>query len=73
MTPEEYEYAISQAEQEIKHKDGHTFALNTRMKTRCIYCGRSPRTRGKCKDWFQSFKLQLYKEICALQEFSAEQ
>lgn len=72
MTEDEYEYAVAQAEQENKYKAGHTFILNTKMKTRCMFCGRSPRTRGRCKYWFQSFKLQLYKELCALKEFSVE-
>lgn len=61
MTREQYDEACKRADKSMKDKSGHSFA--TILKTRCIYCGRSPRAKGKCRGWFMTFINLLYYEL----------
>jgi hypothetical protein len=56
LTHETYRAACERADAAMKAKNGHSFEIS--LKTRCIYCGRSPKAKGKCRGWFMTF-LQL--------------
>lgn len=56
-----YDAACERADQRMKEKNGHTF--ETILKTRCVYCGRSPKAPGKCRGWFMTFINLLYDEL----------
>jgi hypothetical protein len=53
MTPEELRECYEEADRLMKQKDGHSYL--TILKTRCQYCGRSPKQKGRCSGWFQTF------------------
>lgn len=53
ITHQEYRSACERADAKMKEKNGHTFV--TILKTRCRYCGRSPKAKGTCGQWFQTF------------------
>ena len=57
LTFEEWEKIKIEADRRMKADNGHSFI--TILKTRCQYCGRSPRAKGTCGAWFQSFIQQL--------------
>lgn len=50
--------ACKVADERMKQNEGHSYL--TILKTRCQYCGRSPRQKGKCSGWFMSFLNHLY-------------
>lgn len=45
------------ADSRMKAANGHSF--ETILKTRCVYCWRSPKAKGRCSAWFQTFLRQL--------------
>jgi len=45
------------ADNRMKASNGHLFL--TMLKTRCQYCGRSPRAKGRCGSWFRTYLTQL--------------
>lgn len=61
MTRELYDLACKRADEKMKAKNGHSF--ETILKTRCIYCRRSPRAKGQCRGWFMTFINLLYYEL----------
>ena len=50
---ETLEKAIVKADELMKADNGHNFV--TILKTRCIYCGKSPKVKTKCPYWFQTY------------------
>lgn len=62
LSSEAYEEACKRADARMKSKNGHQF--ETILKTRCIHCGRSPKAKGKCGGWFQTFIECLRQELC---------
>ena len=54
---DEWALAKMTASRRMKASNGHYFI--TVMKTRCQFCGRSPRAKGKCGAWFETFMAQL--------------
>jgi hypothetical protein len=58
---ESFDAACVCADVTVKENNGHQF--ETILKTRCIWCGRSPRARGLCRAWFQTFLFQLSGEL----------
>lgn len=55
----EAKYTIKQIEQafkigdkRMKESNGHRYIRI--LKTRCDYCGRSPRQKGRCPRWYQT-------------------
>lgn len=61
ITREEYDDACKRADEKMKVNNGHSFI--TILKTRCQYCGRSPRAKGKCRGWFMTFINLLWYEL----------
>jgi hypothetical protein len=61
LTFEEYCRAVIAANSRMKEKNGHSFIHI--LKTRCQYCGRSPRQKGRCSGWFQTFVALLAGEL----------
>lgn len=57
LTLSEFKYAEELADKIMKETNGHSYV--TILKTRCQFCGRSPRQKGKCGAWFQTFLFQL--------------
>ena len=49
--------AFEEADRLMKETNGHYFV--TMLKTRCQYCGRSPKVKTKCGSWFQTYLLHL--------------
>lgn len=57
LTMAEFQKAKVKADGIMKEHNGHAFM--TILKTRCQFCGRSPKAKGKCGQWFQSFLYYL--------------
>lgn len=57
LTFDEWERAKRLADARMKYSNGHRFLIL--LKTRCQYCGRSPRAKGRCRAWFQTYLSQL--------------
>lgn len=57
LTHDEWMRAKLLADTRMKASNGHYFV--TILKTRCQHCRRSPRTRGRCGGWFQTFLAHL--------------
>jgi len=57
MSYDEWALAKLTADRRMKASNGHCFV--TILKTRCQFCGRSPRAKGNCRYWFQAFMTQL--------------
>jgi hypothetical protein len=53
MTHEEIRECYDRADTRMKQTNGHSYI--TILKTRCQYCGRSPKQKGQCSGWFQTF------------------
>lgn len=53
LSHEEWERAKLTADQRMKANNGHSFVIT--LKTRCQFCGRSPKAKGRCGAWFQTF------------------
>lgn len=53
FTFEEYDRAKYIADKMMKESNGHSYEHI--LKTRCIFCHRSPNSKGKCGGWFQTF------------------
>jgi len=51
---------LAEADKRMKASDGHSYV--TILKTRCLYCGRSPEQKGRCRSWFQTF-IDSYKTV----------
>jgi len=49
------------ADKRMKESNGHQFM--TILKTRCQYCGRSPKQKGKCPAWLNTYMQRLYEEL----------
>lgn len=57
MSHEEWMQAKLTADQRMKANNGHSFV--TILKTRCQFCGRSRKAKGRCGQWFQTFLWHL--------------
>lgn len=57
FTLSEWDRILHRADALMKQSNGHSFM--TILKTRCQYCGRSPRARGKCPAWPTTFTAQI--------------
>ncbi len=57
MSHEDWMQAKLTADQRMKASNGHYFIVM--LKTRCQWCGRSPKAKGRCGGWFQTFLAQL--------------
>jgi hypothetical protein len=57
MTFGEFQAMKAEADKRMKASNGHYFV--TILKTRCQFCGRSPKARGLCGFWFQTFLFEL--------------
>lgn len=53
LTIHEWMKAKLLADRRMKADNGHYFVIS--LKTRCQYCHRSPRARGRCGAWFTTF------------------
>lgn len=51
---------LKEADDLMKQSNGHYFI--TILKTRCQYCGKSPKVKTRCGKWFQTFTIRL-KEV----------
>jgi hypothetical protein len=54
----EWKAACQEADRRMKESNGHSYIRS--HKTRCQYCGRSPKQRGKCARWFDTFVWHLW-------------
>lgn len=61
MNREAYDLCCKRADDRMKAKNGHTFEHS--LKTRCIFCGRSPKAKGRCRGWFMTFINLLWYEM----------
>lgn len=58
---EQFYAACIKADEKTKGSNGHQF--ETILKTRCLWCRRSPSAKGMCGAWFQTFLYQLSGEL----------
>ena len=61
MTQAEWDELTVKVDEQMKAAQGHSFV--TILKTRCQYCGRSPRAKGKCGGWFMTYMNILAHEL----------
>lgn len=57
MNYKELRECYEEADRRMKRTQGHSYFQI--LKVRCQYCSRSPRQKGKCAGWFQTFLDQL--------------
>lgn len=57
----DWKIILLEIDSEIKKDNGHLYIHM--LKTRCQYCGRSPKQRGKCPFWFNNFLDALYARL----------
>lgn len=57
FTLSEWDKASKLADERMKMNNGHSF--QTILKTRCIYCGKSPHVKTKCRGWFMTLHNNL--------------
>lgn len=55
----EWNEICHEADKEMKESNGHSYM--TILKTRCQYCGRSPKQKGKCPAWVNTYMDILYR------------
>jgi hypothetical protein len=61
ISRERYDAICGEVDAQMKARNGHSFEIF--LKTRCIYCGRSPKAKGKCRGWFMTFINLLYYRL----------
>ena len=54
---EKLQAALLEADKRMKESNGHSFVQI--LKTRCQFCGRSPKIKTRCGQWFQTFIYHL--------------
>lgn len=59
MNHSEWTALLQRADAAMKATNGHSYL--TILKTRCQHCGRSPRQKGKCPAWLNTFCDELYR------------
>jgi len=57
FTMTEFEQALKKADELMKADNGHLFEHI--LKTRCVFCGKSPMVKTKCSYWFQTYLEKL--------------
>ena len=58
---ERFDEACRDADIAMKESGGHVFEHI--LKSRCIWCGRSPRAKGRCRGWFNTFLWHLSGDL----------
>jgi len=61
MKKEKWDKMLKEVDTEIKETGGHIYEIC--LKTRCMYCGRSPKQKGKCPAWLNVFFDKVYKRL----------
>ena len=61
MTYAEWAALTIDVDEKMKANNGHSFIIT--LKTRCQYCGRSPRAKGKCRGWFMTYMNIMATEL----------
>lgn len=57
LTRTAFRLALLEADAEMKNSNGHSYV--TILKTRCIYCNRSPRVKTRCGRWLDTMMDRL--------------
>ena len=57
----DWDRLCKEADVEMKASNGHEYV--TILKTRCQLCGRSPKQKGKCPYWLNSYMHKLYSKV----------
>jgi len=70
FTYEEFHEALKIADEIMKRNNGHTF--ETILKTRCVYCRKSPKVKTRCGAWFQTFINKLEYVLLNFESIKAE-
>jgi hypothetical protein len=50
-----------EADKETKANNGHEFMIT--LKTRCQNCGRSPKQKGRCPAWLNTYMHLLFRKL----------
>ena len=61
FTIKEIEEAFKIGDKKMKEKNGHRYIHI--LKTRCDYCGRSPKQKGRCSYWYQTLYTFAIEEL----------
>ena len=61
ITVAEWKAALAEADRLMKESNGHSYIHI--LKTRCQYCGRSPKQRGMCARWIDTFVWHLWRVV----------
>jgi len=61
LKKEAFDAACVKADSAMKANNGHQFEII--LKTRCVWCNRSPRAKGRCSSWFATFLWHLSGEL----------
>ena len=57
ITKAAFDAACREVDAVMKRTNGHQFMHA--LKTRCMWCNRSPNAKGRCSAWFNTFLFQL--------------
>lgn len=57
ITWEQWQDAKIEADKRMKASNGHYYEVM--LKTRCVFCRKSPKDTRRCGAWFQTFIMQL--------------
>lgn len=52
FTLKDWDQASKLADKQMKESNGHSYM--TMLKTRCVYCGKSPKVKTRCRGWFMT-------------------
>lgn len=61
LTRKAFRLALIEADFDMKQTNGHSFL--TVLKTRCVYCRKSPKVKTKCGRWFDTFNDCLERRL----------
>ncbi len=61
ISHDEWMRLASEADAEMKRSNGHRYQII--LKTRCTKCGRSPRQKGKCPGWVNTYTEILHEKV----------
>lgn len=61
ITNQEYHEILKDVDKQVKTTNGHCYIKI--LKTRCQYCNRSPKQKGKCPAWLDHFFMLVEQEF----------
>lgn len=61
ITNKEYQKILKNVDKQVKATNGHCYIKI--LKTKCQYCGRTPKQKGRCPAWLDHFFMLVEVEL----------